>query len=339
MTSFRPPGDNAWNYVRENDRLSPYLKWIPRGPNLFECCVLAGWSAKVASNQPDGSYTTKDLFEPHPTIPRAWKYIARLDDTIVLVNGEKFNPVQMEGRIRSDGGVTEAVVFGSGRPYLGLLVVPSAPTSKLSREETLLLVWAAVEAANKSVEAYARISRDMVKLLPHDAQFPRTDKGSVIRQAFYKAYAEEIDAAYDIADSNGDRRVMGREELEKFLASTVTEMMSKSDAVRADADFFSLGMDSLQAIQLRSEILRNVDISGCSLGQNVVFDYPSVEKLAAYLLSLTIGGQSAAVYVEDEMQTLIEKYSVSITKPASKRSSVVSRSTRPDLSSYPRFYY
>lgn len=88
MTSFRPEGDKAWNYVRENDKLKPYLRWVPRGPNLFECTVTDGWPAKVTSNCDDGSYATKDLFEPHPEIPHAWKYIARLDDTIVLVNGE-----------------------------------------------------------------------------------------------------------------------------------------------------------------------------------------------------------------------------------------------------------
>src|SRR5690242_15312946 len=84
MTSFRQKGDKAWNYVRENDKLKPYLKWVPQGPNLYECTVTDGWPSKVASNRPDNSYATKDLFEPHPSIPGAWKYIARLDDTIVL---------------------------------------------------------------------------------------------------------------------------------------------------------------------------------------------------------------------------------------------------------------
>jgi acyl-coenzyme A synthetase/AMP-(fatty) acid ligase len=33
MTSFRPPGDKAWNYVREHDRLKPFLQMEPRGGN------------------------------------------------------------------------------------------------------------------------------------------------------------------------------------------------------------------------------------------------------------------------------------------------------------------
>ena len=135
MTSFRPAGDKAWNYVRESDELKPYLKWVPQGPNLFECTVTNGWPSKVATNRPDGSYATKDLFEPHPTIPGAWKYIARLDDTIVFVNGEKFNPVMMQGIVRSHKAVTETIVFGNGRPYPGVLIVPSPAVQGLSNDE------------------------------------------------------------------------------------------------------------------------------------------------------------------------------------------------------------
>ncbi|KAF2023058.1 acetyl-CoA synthetase-like protein [Setomelanomma holmii] len=134
MTSFRPAGDEAWNYVRELTKLSCFLRWVPRGPNLFERTVLPGWPSKLASNLPDSSYATKDLFEPHATIKRAWKYIARLDDTIALVNGEKFNPVMMEGKIRSHKAVTETVIFGSGRPYLGALVVPSPATPGMTSD-------------------------------------------------------------------------------------------------------------------------------------------------------------------------------------------------------------
>ncbi|KAL1866120.1 hypothetical protein VTK73DRAFT_4887 [Phialemonium thermophilum] len=324
MTSFRPPGDNAWNYVREHDRLSPYLKWIPRGPNLYECCVLEGWPAKLTSNQPDGSYATKDLFEPHPTIPRAWKYIARLDDTLVLVNGEKFNPVQMEGKIRSDPSVAETVVFGAGRPYLGLLVVPAPSTKGLSQEQILERIWPVVEAANASVEAYARISKHMIKILPQDTQYPRTDKGSIIRQAFYKTFDREINEAYDAADAqSGDSKAMDADELRQFLRATVAKVMSRDGTIGDDDDFFALGMDSLQAIQLRSELLRNVDMGGKTLGQNVAFDHPSIKKLTTHLLSLRTGTVTEAVSIEEEMESLVEKYSQPTGQIRLPRSSVV----------------
>ncbi|KAI1855756.1 hypothetical protein JX265_012201 [Neoarthrinium moseri] len=330
MTSFRPHGDTAWNYVRESPKLSPYLKWISRGPNLFECCVLPGWPSKVASNQPDGSYTTKDLFEPHPTIPQAWKYIARLDDTIALVNGEKFNPVHVEGTIRSNKNVTEAVVFGIGRPALGALIVPAPSLAGKSDDEILEIIWPVVEAAGRSAEAYARISKNMIKLLPHDCAYPRTDKGSVIRQAFYKKWANEIDETYDRADSSsGDAKRFAVAELRDFLRSSLLQTLARDLTLEDDTDFFSLGLDSLQAIQTRSEILKTVDIGGHSLSQTVVFEYPSIEKLSRYLLSLGSGEDiTMSSAVEDEMLELIGQYgNFKALERAPKSSAIVTGTT------------
>jgi acyl-coenzyme A synthetase/AMP-(fatty) acid ligase len=41
-------------------------------------------------------YPTSDLYEAHPTNPNLWRYSGRDDDLIVLSNGEKLVPVQME---------------------------------------------------------------------------------------------------------------------------------------------------------------------------------------------------------------------------------------------------
>ena len=42
MTSYRPTGDKAWNYVRPSEAAKPYIHFSPRGDNMFECCVLDG---------------------------------------------------------------------------------------------------------------------------------------------------------------------------------------------------------------------------------------------------------------------------------------------------------
>ncbi|KAF2704788.1 male sterility protein [Pleomassaria siparia CBS 279.74] len=309
MTSFRPANDPVWNYVREHEQLKPYLKWVPQGPNLFECTITDGWPAKVTSNQPDGSYATKDLFEPHPTIPAAWKYIARLDDTIVLVNGEKFNPVMMEGVIRSHKAVTETVVFGNGRPQLGVLIIPSPAVDGLSEEVIVDRVIPVIEEANRTAEAYARVSRDMIKVLPHGCEFPRTDKGSIIRQAFYRQFAKEIDDIYDeVATTSGDLQPFPLPDMERFIRTTLTKSIPEAANVENHEDFFSLGVDSLQSIQMRTEILKTVDIGGNKLGQNVVFEYPSIAALSAHLIGLRTGNTDLKTAVEDDMQNLIEKY-------------------------------
>jgi carbohydrate kinase (thermoresistant glucokinase family) len=309
MTSFRPKGDKAWNYVRENSKLKPYLRWVPQGPNLYECTVTHGWPSKVASNRPDGSYATKDLFEPHQSIPAAWKYIARLDDTIVLVNGEKFNPVMMEGTVRSHKAVTETIVFGTGRAYLGMLVVPSAIVTGLSEQMIIDQIYPAIEESNHTVEAYARISRGMIKILPHECQVPRTDKGSIIRQAFYKQFATEINDAYDrAAVSSVHLATMSLSEIEDFTRAVLSKSIPEAKNIARDLDFFSLGLDSLQSIIMRTEILKSVDIGRNKLGQNVVFENPSIAALSTYLYSLQTGEAITKSPIEDDMVKLIEKY-------------------------------
>ncbi|KAG7134648.1 Non-canonical non-ribosomal peptide synthetase ascB like protein [Verticillium longisporum] len=316
MTSFRPADDKGWNYVRETPKLSPYLRWVPRGENLYECVVLEGWPSKVASNQDDGSYATKDLFEPHPTVPKAWKYIARRDDTINLVNGEMFNPVSTEGTIRSSKHVTEAVIFGVGRSALGVLIVPAASLGGKTEEQAMEVIWPVVDAACRNVEAYAKIPKNLIKILPYGCDYPRTDKGSVIRQAFYKTYAKEIDETYDKADaSSGNLQKLSLEQLHEFVRQSVSKALGKETPFENDTDFFSLGLDSLQAIQMRSDILKTIDVQGHKLGQTVVFDHPSVENLSAYLFSLSSNETAVEeTSVESEMRNLIERYS---QKPAS----------------------
>ena len=52
----------------------------------------------------------KDLYSKHPTKPGRWKYRGRADDVIVLSNGEKVNPLNMEACINSHPAVRASLV-------------------------------------------------------------------------------------------------------------------------------------------------------------------------------------------------------------------------------------
>jgi hypothetical protein len=168
MTSFRESGDLAWDYVRLSDSVKPYIKFELRNPGVYELVALEGLPSKVASNRPNGSYATKDLFTPHPSIPNAWKYFARLDDTIVLMNGEKITPIAFEQAIRDNKYVTEAVLFGSGKARVGIVIIPSSAAEGFSTEELGRLLIPILAKANETVPAYAQLSSDMV--IPKDRQ-------------------------------------------------------------------------------------------------------------------------------------------------------------------------
>jgi acyl-coenzyme A synthetase/AMP-(fatty) acid ligase len=309
MTSFRNHReDKGWDWMRVPPHLKPYLSMELRGPNLYEACVNEGWGSKVATNRDDGSYATKDLFEPHPTIPDAWKYYARLDDTIALENGEKANPLLVEGVIRQNHNVAEAVVFGAGKPRLGAFIIP-AETSTLQDSEIIDAVMPKIEEMNNSVPAYSQLSKEMVKVLARDTDYRRTDKGTVIRAAFYRDFSKQIDAAY--VDKQSGTLIMARPELFQFLQKEMQKRVSlkQGATLGEDADLFSLGVDSLQAIQVRSFILQHLKVDGEKLGRNFVFDFPTLGKMTDEIIRLQSGApERQVVSVEEQISAMIEKY-------------------------------
>ena len=310
MTSFRNhPTDKGWDWMRVPAHLKPYLSMEERGPNLYECCVLKGWPSKVATNRDDGSYATKDLFEPHPTLPDAWKYYARLDDTLALENGEKANPLLLEGVIRQNREVGEAVIFGAGKPRLGAFVVPAA-TSILSDREIIDSVMQAVEQSNGSCPAYARLSREMIRVLPRDTEYRRTDKGTVIRAAFYRDFASAIEAAY--VDDAAGSMVLAKDELTAFLHKEFCQRVKVEDTskVTYNTDLFAMGIDSLQAIQVRSFILKNLKVDASKIARNFVFDFPTINQMADELLRIQHGApEQKKLSVEERMAAMIDRYS------------------------------
>jgi long-subunit acyl-CoA synthetase (AMP-forming) len=130
--------------------LLPYIRWEECLPGIDELSVLEGWPSKVASNLPDGSYATKDLFEKHPTTPNAWRYYARLDDTLVLENGEKANPLIIEGVARNHPDEGEAIAFGANKDRLGLFVIRRANSATKTDEEIIDAVFQASRSATQN---------------------------------------------------------------------------------------------------------------------------------------------------------------------------------------------
>ncbi|KAF2086300.1 putative NRPS-like enzyme [Saccharata proteae CBS 121410] len=308
MTSFRPPGDKDWDYLRVSDVVRPYLRFEDRGGGLYELICLPGWPSKVMSNREDDSYALKDCFTKHPSTPDAWKYYCRLDDTLTLNNGEKANPLKLEGAARQSQFVSEAVVFGVGQSSLGLALV-RAPEAATFPDETILDdVFRVIEPAHAVLPAYAKIERDKVLILDPETAIRVTDKGTVIRRAFYDQFREEINAVYEKTCSGA--LVLGEPELKELIRDEVTKMMQipKSIEVGDDQDFFNLGMDSLQSISLRTTLVSTLDLNGKSPGLNCVFDFPSVAALAHHLIQLRAGTDRDETSKEDEMQKLINEY-------------------------------
>ncbi|PGG97444.1 hypothetical protein AJ79_09205 [Helicocarpus griseus UAMH5409] len=318
MTSVRPPDEDDWSYLRVIPKAEPFLRFEEQqSTGLYELVVLAGWPPKVAENRADGSYATKDLFMKHPTKLNCWKLVGRLDDTIVLLNGEKAIPLQMEQSVKTNPYVADAVVFGSGKPMLGMFVIASENAQNLSTKEVLGLIEIEVAQANAILPAYARIDMNMICVLPFGTTYPKTDKGTVIRATFYAQFKDSIEQVYTDAEcSSSDARQMTHPKLVDFLRKTFAEILRtdylENKNLQDDTDLFSLGLDSLQAIRARGKIVKHVVTHGHAIRQNLVFEYPSIVGLADYLVSLgtknDVKGKETPASSED-MRKLVEKYS------------------------------
>lgn len=190
-----------------------------------------------------------------------------------------------------------------------MYIVPASAAP--SDQAAIEAVWPAIEEANARVPAYARLSKDMIRILPSGTEYRVTDKGTVIRAAFYKALAEQIDAIYEEAAPKGSL-VLDEAGLRQYLRAELLKITNseRADFLKDDTDLFSLGVDSLQASQIRATILRNIDTGAQKMGQNFVFDFPSIQAMATELYRMRTGApESQRLSVERRMQAMIEKYS------------------------------
>ena len=315
LTSLnRPKGDKAWNYLRPPPHVAPYILMRPVDGAICECIVLDGHKGKLKSNSndPPNSWHTSDLFIAHPTIPNAWKFVGRADDRVTLSNGEKVLPLPIEGRIVQHHLVREAVMFGVDKAVPGLLLFRAKAAARLSDEEFVDQVWPAIEDANSRTEGFSQISREMIVVVPEDVECPSTDKSSIKRAAVYREFKDVIDAVYAGLESNMEGTLkLSVVELEAWIVKSFAELGMQLE--NAETDFFSAGVDSLKAIQMRGLIVKNLDLGGniSKCGSMIVYDCGNAARLAKALFAIRVGEEAERGGLDEiaVMDSLIVEYS------------------------------
>lgn len=232
-----------------------------------------------------------------------------------MLNGEKANPLPLELEVNLNRYVKDAVCFGQQRISLGLMVVPSEEAVKegLSKEEVVERVWESVEVGNRMMPDYARISKDAVVVLEFGVEYQKTLKGTVKRKPFLEQFSGVIENFYNNlegAGDDGERKQMTEAGMKEMVRRTVIETMPfrKPEELKGNSDFFALGMDSFMAIQVRRNLARNVNTKGTKLSANVVFEHPTVDSLAEFLLSLQSGSHQARVSTDAMVMATFRKY-------------------------------
>ena len=307
----REKGDDTWNYIRIYAYLRKHIYMNPLGGDLYESVYLKGHPALSASNSDipaPGSWHSKDVFTPHPSVPDIWKYVTRIDDRITLINGEKVLPLPIEGRIREDELVREVAVVGVDQPIPGLLIFRASRADHMSDEAYIDAIWSSVADANSSAEAFSQITREMIRLLPSNMEYPQTDKGNIIRAQVYAKFENQIKELYAKVEGNEGGLKLDIPALENYVMNSFRDIIGVP-LESLETDFFTAGVDSLKAIQMRRMIEKNIDLDSKTLSPNVVYERGNAKELARYLFALREGEK---LQQRDEcslMRQLIGKYS------------------------------
>ncbi|KAK0649915.1 hypothetical protein B0T16DRAFT_410881 [Cercophora newfieldiana] len=332
--TFVPADPADWEYFEWSPRAGVEMQSSGDSESLAEMVIKRDATMEhqfVFDNFPQlDEWRTKDLFERHSKKPTLWKYVGRADDVLVLSNGEKINPVHFEKGLEGHSWIKGALMVGSGRFQAGLFIEPRSEKEggAVNTDAFLQHVWPCIERANATYPAHAQVWRSMITLTPPDKPFVRTAKGSVMRKATYQAYEKEIDELYEShtassssshADSD-DTMVNRGADIRAALRDAALAVLGRAhhDNLTDQTNLFTLGMDSLQVVQLSQTIEHRLgsvggNTAGCS--PKTIYAHSSIDALSS-ALSRTIApdtprhGRNASR--EECMSAMIHKYTRSI---------------------------
>lgn len=232
-------------------------------------------------------WRTKDLFRPDPVKPNLWRFHGRLDDIIVLSNGEKFNPVPSEAIIGSHPLVSAALIVGQGEFQAALLVEPV----KTDKSPSALIdeLWPTIEKANTQAQSHGRIIRTMIIFADSSKPFERAGKGTVVRKLTVKKFAEELAALYSdggVGNLQGGPTLSNPNDA-KSVQEFVREAVNHSfpmNGIKMNDDLYVYGLDSLKTVEIIAVLKAGLKEQNTSwlLGQTL-YANPTVERLAKHI--------------------------------------------------------
>ncbi|KAL9620217.1 MAG: hypothetical protein Q9160_005226 [Pyrenula sp. 1 TL-2023] len=320
-TIFKPDETYDWRYLRLRADLGLELRSMePENPNSLRCKV-----SGIQFGYPD-RFEVQDELERNPKHPdREVKILGRADDLIVLATGEKFHPRPLEESLSNHPKLRRALAFGESQFEIGVIIEPAE--AFLTEDEHVLIdsVWSTILEVNKTLDSHGKISsRSAVIVAKREKPLPTSDKGSPMRKECYALYAEEIDAVYknlDDAQASQGSVKLTLDDLEEDVRAMVqyclSERLLSKDWSNED-DFFSLGMDSLQATRFRrmlnAAVIQNrAEFGSVTVTQTFVHLHPSVSQVANALRN---PGSSIPSYGDRSTQMLemAEQYTSQISK-------------------------
>ena len=247
----------------------------------------------------------------------------RTDDLICLATGEKVRPTILESLLKQQEGVKDATAFGDQQFELGVIVESIKAIDHTEVESFKASIWPAIEEAGRQMDAHARIMSPAAILIVYPGALPRSDKGTILRNAVAKKFANEVAGVYRNLGTSVDAPPLDLSSPQSSIRALVTAIVKwqgpGNDWLDGD-DFFARGMDSLQATQLRRFLTASVRATHTAFGpeadhflpfdkitDDFVYLHPSVSMLTE---ALTLKRPTANGFIPEMeiIEQLIEKY-------------------------------
>ncbi|KAJ7718234.1 putative aminoadipate reductase [Mycena metata] len=325
-----------WVWFRFSSRVN--VRWVPQGDGTFECQFLSvpELHQLAVENLPDiKGYSTKDLFERHPTKPDLYRIVGRLDDVLIMANGEKTVPGPMEDVIIASPLIAGAVIFGRERNQVGVLIEPNVEYKLDVKDEKQVAnfrnaIWPVIQEANENAPAFSRIYKEMILVTEADRPMLRAPKGTVMKKSTIALYQQDIEDLYGTIETSANAASdidppssWTPSDLEPWLKIHASLVAGKD--LRGGRDLFYQGLDSLNATFLRHRIVgalnasidNQVKAAAQKIPQHFVYEHPTLEELARAISELVAGdidgrsGEKKAIVEE-----MIAKYSAGFDEAA-----------------------
>ncbi|RYP65180.1 hypothetical protein DL770_009058 [Monosporascus sp. CRB-9-2] len=334
-----------WAWHEFNPAFKHEMRLYDPAEGTYEMVVLADETNKDTSaihhNMPGVTeYHTKDLFTRHPENPRLFKYYGRRDDIIVLANGTKLYPIPLEVSVQSHPSLKGAFVIGNHRTQAALLVEPRESLDEGQRTKLLEELWPLVETSNSLIAGQGRIQQGKVICAKPDKPFARTPKGTVIRKLSEALYHDEIEQLY--SDSSPAKKtvriglkstmkpVYELPDVMEFARNILFSSFAATATIPEDGDFYAYGLDSVQTLEIVSNLRRNLQDQTSSptawVSPRTIYRNSTLLDLSrllkGFLNEATVPEEDTELTQAGIVNELVERYTRSLPKSPTTRASL-----------------
>ncbi|KAI9669661.1 MAG: putative secondary metabolism biosynthetic enzyme [Alyxoria varia] len=337
------PDKEDWNWLEFNPSENYDFQAVDDGlyelviHNTPEYCK----TRPLYHNYPEiKEWRTRDMFTPHPSKPGLWRFVSRVDDTVVLASGHKVQAPPLETIIQGSPHLSGTLIIGHGRPQPALIVEPKRAYFEDggSAQSLIQEIWPFVESANREAPSYMKIVRSMIIVAGSDKPFIRAPKGTVVRKSTAEQFQSEIEALY--TDSHGDNAGPLKFKLsehtlpgaKEYVRSVFAAVLSPDTELQDTSNIFFAGIDSLTSKEVAQILQRGLPSSVQQqhppITAKTIYSHPTISSLAEAILKMVHGVPIGEFHNQDqaieEMKRTVEEFTQDLlplpSTPAKRKS-------------------